>query len=86
MKKRILSFVLALVLAVSLLPVSAFAVGDASPLTFTDESGQTHVATLNETIKTVRFCRTVFLCTRRTVFGRYTKSYALISPFLHIFV
>ena len=55
MKKRFLSFVLALVLAVSLLPVSAFAVGDASPLTFTDESGQTHVATLNETIKTVRF-------------------------------
>ena len=55
MKKRILSFVLALVLAVSLLPVSAFAVGDASPLTFTDESGKTHVATLNETIKTVQF-------------------------------
>ena len=55
MKKRILSFVLALIMAVSLLPVSAFAVGDASPLTFTDESGQTHVATLNETIKTVRF-------------------------------
>ena len=55
MKKRILSFVLALVMAVSLLPVSAFAVGDASPLTFTDESGKTHVATLNETIKTVQF-------------------------------
>ena len=54
MKKRILSFVLALVMAVSLLPVSAFAVGDASPLTFTDESGKTHVATLNETIKKVQ--------------------------------
>ena len=55
MKKRILSFVLALIMAVSLLPVSVFAVGDASPLTFTDESGKTHVATLNERIKTVQF-------------------------------
>ena len=54
MKKRIVSFLLALVMAVSLLPVSAFAVGDASSLTFTDESGKTHVATLNETIKKVQ--------------------------------
>ena len=54
MKKRIVSFLMALVMAVSLLPVSAFAVGDASSLTFTDESGKTHVATLNETIKKVQ--------------------------------
>ena len=55
MKKRIVSFLMALVMAVSLLPVSAFAVVDASSLTFTDESGQTHAATLDETIKTVQF-------------------------------
>ena len=55
MKKRIISFLMALVMAVSLLPVSAFAVVDASSLTFTDESGQTHAATLDETIKTVQF-------------------------------
>ena len=55
MKKRIVSFLMALVMVVSLLPVSAFAVVDASSLTFTDESGQTHAATLDETIKTVQF-------------------------------
>ena len=55
MKKRIVSFLMALVMAVSLLPVSAFAVVDASSLTFTDESGKTHVATLDETIKKVQF-------------------------------
>ena len=55
MKKRMVSFLMALVMVVSLLPVSAFAVVDASSLTFTDESGQTHAATLDETIKTVQF-------------------------------
>ena len=51
MKKRIISFLMALVMVVSLLPVSAFAVVDASSLTFTDESAKTHAAALNETIK-----------------------------------
>ena len=55
MKKRIVSFLMALVMVVSLLPVSAFAVVDASSLTFTDESAKTHAAALNETIKTVQF-------------------------------
>ena len=40
MKKRIVSFLLALVMAVSLLPVSAFAAGGELPFSLTDDNGQ----------------------------------------------